>query len=132
MNREWAAGVLWATALPSSPFAPRKDVFRGAKGDCMTCKKVTYWGKVQGVGFRYTASGLAQKYPVMGYVKNLLDGQVELVAEGEVADVDRFLESIASRLAGFIKGQKIQDEMSQGFIGFTIRESGLFVGGDGS
>jgi acylphosphatase len=86
-----------------------------------SCKKVTYWGKVQGVGFRYTASEIAHHYPVAGYVKNLLDGQVELVAEGEAADVDRFLAAVAGKLAGYVRGQKQQDEAPQGFAGFTIR-----------
>ena len=62
-------------------------------------------GRVQGVGFRYTVQGLAQRYPVSGYVKNLLDGQVELVAEGEALDVERFLESVSERMTGLIKGQ---------------------------
>ncbi len=85
------------------------------------CKKVTYWGKVQGVGFRYTASEVARHFPVAGYVKNLLDGQVELVAEGEASDVERFLAAIDAKLAGYIKGHKQDDEAPMDFAGFTIR-----------
>jgi acylphosphatase len=85
------------------------------------CKRVYYWGRVQGVGFRYTAYNLAKKYPVTGYVKNMLDGQVELVAEGEARDVDRFLNDLAGAMAGFIKGQTSVDESPQGFADFTIR-----------
>jgi acylphosphatase len=86
-----------------------------------TCKKVTYWGKVQGVGFRYTASEIAHHYPVTGYVINLLDGQVELVAEGEANAVDAFLAAVAGKLAGYIKGHQQQDETPQGYAGFSIR-----------
>jgi acylphosphatase len=85
------------------------------------CKKVTYWGKVQGVGFRYTASEIAHDFPVTGYVKNLLDGQVELMVEGKLVDVERFLDAVNVKLAGYVKGQKQQDEAPQGFAGFGIR-----------
>jgi acylphosphatase len=85
------------------------------------CKRVLYWGKVQGVGFRYTVQSLARSFPVTGYVKNMLDGQVELVAEGDAADVDRLLQAVADRMAGYIKGQSVQDESPQGFVGFDVR-----------
>ncbi|TAN36407.1 MAG: acylphosphatase [Verrucomicrobia bacterium] len=39
-------------------------------------------GHVQGIGFRYTAVGLATRLGVTGYVANLMNGDVELVAEG--------------------------------------------------
>ena len=43
---------------------------------------VFYAGRVQGVGFRYTAREIACGYDVAGYVCNLPDGRVELVVEG--------------------------------------------------
>jgi acylphosphatase len=85
------------------------------------CKRVSYWGRVQGVGFRYTAYNLAQRHAVAGHVRNMLDGQVELVVEGEAAEVDRFLKALADQMAGFIKGQSVQDERPQGFAEFEIR-----------
>ena len=85
------------------------------------CKKVHYWGKVQGVGFRYTTLGVARNFKVTGYVKNLLDGQVELVAEGAPEEVDRFLEAVAGKMAGYIKGHSLQDTTVQGFEEFSIR-----------
>ena len=87
----------------------------------MVCKHVYYWGKVQGVGFRYTVFGLAQHYPLTGYVKNMLDGQVELVVEGEAEAIERFLAAVAGKMAGFIQGHTIQDEPPQEFEEFTIR-----------
>ena len=39
-------------------------------------------GHVQGVGFRYTTRSVASRFAVTGYVRNLPDGRVELVAEG--------------------------------------------------
>ena len=40
-------------------------------------------GHVQGVGFRYTVQDLAADFDVRGYVRNLPDGRVELVVEGD-------------------------------------------------
>jgi len=87
----------------------------------LICQQVIYWGKVQGVGFRYTAYGLAQQYPVKGYVHNKLDGQVLLLAEGEAEDVDIYLEALRNQMSRFIKGQTVQDQPPQGFETFEIR-----------
>ncbi len=57
-------------------------------------RKIHYSGWVQGVGFRYTTRRLATRFPVTGFVRNLSDGRVELVVEGLLADVDRFLSAV--------------------------------------
>lgn len=51
-------------------------------------------GVVQGVGFRYFASRLADRYGVTGYAKNLPNGDVEIEAEGEKSVVMAFLNDI--------------------------------------
>jgi acylphosphatase len=85
-------------------------------------KRVLYSGRVQGVGFRYTARGLAQAYPdVAGYVRNLPDGEVELLAEGEPDRVEAFLAAVASRMAGYIARADVQDVPPTGLAGFQIR-----------
>ena len=55
-------------------------------------------GHVQGVGFRYTAEGLARPLGLRGWVKNLADGRVELLAQGDRGAVERFLAALDSRL----------------------------------
>lgn len=45
--------------------------------------RAVYHGHVQGVGFRYRTTRLAQPYPITGYVKNLADGTVELVVQAQ-------------------------------------------------
>lgn len=87
----------------------------------MICKRVHYCGDVQGVGFRMTTRRLAVGFAVGGYVKNLPDGRVEVVAAGEANEVDRFLGVIVDRLGEFIHGYDIQDEMPQAFPTFEIR-----------
>jgi acylphosphatase len=56
---------------------------------------VFYSGRVQGVGFRYTAERLALDLKLVGWVKNLPDGRVELVCEGGKEKIEQLLEQIA-------------------------------------
>lgn len=85
------------------------------------CKRVLYQGRVQGVGFRYTTQGLARRFAVAGYVKNLPDGRVELVAEGDAVEVERFLEALGRQMAPYIETRQEHDEATQGFTSFDIR-----------
>jgi len=91
----------------------------------MTAKRVFYEGRVQGIGFRYTVRHLAKGYDVIGWVRNLADGRVELLAAGQPEEVDGFLGAIAeSELAGFIKARLVQpvsDAEIIGLSGFIIR-----------
>lgn len=51
-------------------------------------------GVVQGVGFRYFVRNIAKEMGVKGYVRNLPDGTVEVVAEGDEATLMEFLKAI--------------------------------------
>ena len=48
-------------------------------------------GRVQGVGFRFFAEARAQTHGLTGFVRNLLTGEVEVVAEGDRAALETFL-----------------------------------------
>ena len=70
----------------------------------MTARQVFYEGRVQGVGFRITCKHIACGYEVVGWVRNLDDGRVELQCSGETEEVEAFLEGIAeSQLKSHIK-----------------------------
>ena len=70
----------------------------------MTARHVFYEGRVQGVGFRYTVKQLARGYDVVGWVRNLDDGRVEMQCGGEADEVEAFIEGIAeSELKSHIK-----------------------------
>jgi len=87
----------------------------------MICKRVHYSGQVQGVGFRYTACRIAADFDVSGYVRNLRDGDVELVAQGEAEQVEAFLAAVAQRMEGYIVGATVLDEPLGEYRGFEIR-----------
>jgi acylphosphatase len=63
---------------------------------------VLYVGRVQGVGFRATASYLAPAFGVSGFVRNLPDGSVELEAQGDPGRIREFLDAIRGELGAKI------------------------------
>lgn len=87
----------------------------------MIRKTVYYSGHVQGVNFRATARRIAAGYDVTGYVKNLPDGRVELVAEGAQAEVDVMLNELAETMSVYIRETKVDAGDASGqFTDFTI------------
>ena len=71
----------------------------------MTAKQIIFSGKVQGVGFRYQTKEIALGFDVVGWVKNLPDGNVELQVMGDEEEVADFLAEIVeeSELASLIR-----------------------------
>lgn len=53
--------------------------------------RVLVSGRVQGVNFRYLTQKFALRYNVKGFVRNLDDGRVEAVFEGDKKDVDKMI-----------------------------------------
>ncbi len=83
---------------------------------------VHFSGHVQGVGFRCTVQNVALNYDVRGYVKNLIDGQVLLVAEGPGTQLEEFVRSIQERMDRFIRQTHVETTLPTGeFTGFSIR-----------
>ena len=88
------------------------------------CRRIVFHGRVQGVGFRYTARSIAKRFPVEGYVKNLPDGTVELVAAGLQRDVNNFLAEIEQHFRDNINETEVKDLHELPFDrtgGFSIR-----------
>ncbi len=88
----------------------------------MERRTVLYRGMVQGVGFRYTARSIASRFVVAGYVKNLRDGRVELVAEGEPDELNRFLAAVSDAMGQCIdRTEQVVSPATGEFKRFDIR-----------
>jgi acylphosphatase len=89
----------------------------------MKCVHVFYSGNVQGVGFRYTVQDIAEKLGVYGWVKNLEDGRVEIIAEAEEKDLNEFLDKILKGSLGrYIKDTDLRwEKPSKEFNDFDIK-----------
>ena len=84
-------------------------------------REVIYSGHVQGVGFRWTVRQIVQGHAVTGFVRNLDDGRVQLVVEGQAAEIDCFLASIRERMADYIaQAQEAKSPATGQFAGFEI------------
>ena len=89
----------------------------------MIAKRVIFSGRVQGVGFRYTCKEIATGFDVLGTVKNLADGTVELEVMGEAEEVDEYFLEITeeSPVAHFIKETVVTKiPLLENVKGFTI------------
>ena len=79
-------------------------------------------GHVQGVGFRYTTHNLAQRHNIHGYVRNLPDGRVELVMEGDEAEMEDIVKDLRRKMACFVRGIESEVAPATGeFDEFYIR-----------
>jgi acylphosphatase len=87
-----------------------------------TARHVFYAGRVQGVGFRYTVKTLAHGFDIVGWVRNLPDGRVELQVGGDADEVEDFLQAVReSVLAGHIQKEDASTiPPLTGVRGFTI------------
>jgi acylphosphatase len=68
---------------------------------------VIFSGRVQGVGFRYTAESIAAQAGITGWVKNLRGGDVEVIAEGEEAALDDMLSRLEDQFSGYIVKKQV-------------------------
>ena len=84
--------------------------------------RVWYTGRVQGVGFRYQAKSVAAGFEIKGIVRNLTDGRVEIIAEGDRQELEAFRQSVRdSGLGPMIRDESVSWVAAQGsFRGFEI------------
>ncbi len=73
-----------------------------------TAKHIIFTGRVQGVGFRFTAHRLAGQHRLTGWVRNLPDGSVEMFAQGPEEDIDACIEEIRQSFSGYVRDTDIR------------------------
>ena len=103
----------------------RRSAPEAKTGGCMNSRKrlhVLYSGRVQGVGFRYTAKTVATGFEVTGIVRNLPDGRVELIAEGLKDELEGFQQAIRESGLGSLIGREevAWEDTGNDFRGFEI------------
>ena len=82
---------------------------------------VFFTGQVQGVGFRYTAVRAAWNRPITGWVRNLPDRRVEMIAEGDAAELQNFVSEVCENTFGNVTDMQVEKGPPTGeFRGFEI------------
>lgn len=80
----------------------------------MTRAHIFYSGKVQGVGFRFTVQQYASDLGLSGWVRNLPDGRVEILVEGERETIEDLCRQIEEFFTGNIKQKNIDFTPARG------------------
>ena len=75
----------------------------------MTARQVIFIGRVQAVGFRYTAHRIAHRHQLTGFVRNLPDGTVEMFAQGPARDIDDCIQDIKEYFGDYLRETRIQE-----------------------
>jgi acylphosphatase len=83
-------------------------------------------GKVQGVGFRYYVRQRAAELPVAGWVRNLSDGRVELLAQGSRPDLQALLAAVRQGPRGSqVNDVRVEWGTAAGVLsGFSVKPNG--------
>jgi len=69
----------------------------------LIARHIIFKGHVQGVGFRFTARRIANRHNITGFVRNLLDGTVEMLAQGSTDNVNKCMRDIEESFIGYIR-----------------------------
>ena len=69
----------------------------------VVAKHIVFSGNVQGVGFRFTALNVANRYNLTGYVRNMPRGEVEMLVQGQEEVIDGCVRDLEDSFAGYIR-----------------------------
>ncbi|BBE31585.1 acylphosphatase [Tepiditoga spiralis] len=72
--------------------------------------KLKVYGRVQGVGYRYFIKNIALKLNISGYVKNLPDGSVEILAKSDEKNLSSF-KAFVIKGNGFSRVEDIEEKI---------------------
>lgn len=74
----------------------------------LIARHIIFVGRVQGVGFRFTALRIADRHKLTGWVRNLRDGTVEMLAQGPADDIDNCIKDIEESFGGYVRETRIE------------------------
>lgn len=101
---------------------PRCAGEHGRRNRTVVLYDITFAGRVQQVGFRWTTCRVARRFEIAGWVRNEPDGTVRCVAQGEVSELDAFVEAVQEAMAGNITDTRMSHRARRGDLdGFTIQ-----------
>ncbi len=91
-------------------------------GETLICVRIIVKGRVQGIGYRWFVQEIAQQENICGYVKNNIDGSVEIVAESyQKTNIDRFIQRIKTEHDyAIIKDIEVQPLPPKNYKNFKI------------
>jgi acylphosphatase len=75
----------------------------------MIAKSIIFTGRVQGVGFRFTARRAANRRQLTGFVRNVPNGTVEMLAQGCSEDIDDCIQDLKEYFSGYLKETRIEE-----------------------
>ncbi|HUU18586.1 MAG TPA: acylphosphatase [Sedimentisphaerales bacterium] len=75
----------------------------------MIARQIIFVGRVQGVGFRFTARRAASRRQLTGFVRNVPNGSVEMLAQGRPEDIDDCIQDLKEYFADYLKETKIEE-----------------------
>jgi acylphosphatase len=75
----------------------------------LTARKIVFSGRVQGVGFRFTALNIANRYELKGYVRNIPNSEVEMLAQGPAEAIDECVRDLQDSFVGSISHVDIEE-----------------------
>lgn len=89
----------------------------------MIARRFYVCGRVQGVGFRWFVLDSAQRHQLTGWTRNLVDGRVEVLAQGEAPDVDALARELSTgpRAARVEALESVDEAIDSKLRDFTMR-----------
>ena len=113
---EWSHSAAALAAEPLGRYHRSPDWYACRKAPVLSDAKmeqsarhVVFIGHVQGVGFRFTAHRMANRHQLTGFVRNLPDGTVEMLAQGSAEDIDDCIRDMKESFTGYLREAVIQE-----------------------
>ena len=83
--------------------------------------RILYFGRVQGVGFRWNVAEIVKRFQLTGLVQNLPNGSVEIVLEGTDSEIKKASVAIDRKMKGYWTNKEMENKEGEAhFSDFSI------------